>query len=447
MAVTKRLSEDKMLLVQEYLKTKSFGDLAREHGVYASFAKSGYKWSLNYDQIEARESDPLAQECRGLILSSMDGSSFAPQAKIVNDRLNYDDIIPGETAVLAYPMKRFFNFGQGAAVSIDWNDPSVAVMEKLDGTLTIVYFDKFKNDWCVATRSVSEADLPLDGAKFTFRTLFEKALKDTCGLEFNDFTNQLNKHITYCFELCTPYNRVVVNYQECRITLLAARSINSLIEMVLTDIWPTKQFVNGTTFNKPFDLAGVPLVKTFNFSDIHGVIDWVSNQNPLEYEGVVVRDGNFNRIKVKNAAYVAFSKARDVLGTSDRNCLELILAEKDDDVIPALPQEIVNNLLKIKEGYRVWLEKQQNLYIQILGEANAIMPNDKKTFALTLQKHKVSYPGAFFTMFDGKASNLKDYVNKARKDGTWANSFLDKILESIEINTSNIITITEYYTK
>lgn len=429
-----------MLLVQEFLKTKSFGDLAREHGVYASFAKSGYKWSMNYDQIEARESDSLAQECRGLVLSSMDGSSFVPQAKEVNGRLNYDDIIPGETTVLAFPMKRFFNFGQGSAATIDWNDPNVSVMEKLDGTLIIVYFDKFKNDWCVATRSVSEADLPMDGGKFTFRTLFEKSLKDTCGLEFSEFTSWINRNITYCFELTTPYNRVVVDYKVCRVTLLAARSLQDMTEFELTDLyskaWQDNVIVDGILYkqaivDKAYDLRGVPLVKTFNFRDIKGVIDWVSNQNPLEYEGVVVRDPNFNRIKVKNAAYVAFSKARDVLGTSDRNCLELILAEKDDDVIPALPQEIVNNLLAIKEGYRVWLDKQQSLYETILTEANSILPKDKKTFALTVQKYKPAYPGAFFTIFDGKALNLKDYVAKTRKDGTWPNSFLDKILESI----------------
>ena len=82
-----------MLLVQEYLMTHTFGDLAKEHGVYASFSKSGHKFSLNYDQIEARESDPLAQECRGLILAGEDGRVFPSQQ--INGRANYDDVIPG----------------------------------------------------------------------------------------------------------------------------------------------------------------------------------------------------------------------------------------------------------------------------------------------------------------------------------------------------------------
>lgn len=413
-----------MLLVQEYLKNKSFGELAKEHGVYASFAKSGHKWSLNYDQIEARESDPLAQECRGLILAADDGRDFSSQAKIVNDRLNYDDVCPGETTALAYPMKRFFNFGQGACAPIDWNDPKLSIMEKLDGTLIIVYFDKFKNDWCVATRAVPEADLIMDNGKYTFRTLFEKAVKETYYQDFKSLASSLEKDYTYCFELTTPYNRVVVDYKQNKITLLAVRHTQLHLE---EDIKSHLISIGGESL-----ATDIPIVRTFSFKDINGVIDWVSNQNPLEYEGVVVRDANFNRIKVKNAAYVAFSKARDVLGTSDRNCLELILAEKDDDVIPALPQEIVDNLLKIKEGYRVWLDEQQKLYNQIFNEATAILPKDKKTFAITLQKYKVSYPGAFFTIFDGKAGSVKEYVALNRKEGIWPNSFLDKILESIK---------------
>src|SRR5271169_1119614 len=113
-----------MLLVQKYLETHTFGDLARDHGVYASFSKSGHKFSLNYDQIEAKEADPLAQECRGLILSAH-GRAFDYQAKEINGRLNYDHISPGETHVLAYPMKRFFNHGQGSAATIDWADPKL----------------------------------------------------------------------------------------------------------------------------------------------------------------------------------------------------------------------------------------------------------------------------------------------------------------------------------
>ncbi len=406
------------LLVQEYLETKTFGDLAREHGVYASFSKSGHKFSLNYDQIEARESDPLSQETRGLILSAEDGKSFTSQAQQVNGRNNYDHVCPGKTTILAYPMKRFFNHGQGSAADINWSDPKLAVLEKLDGTLCIVYHDPFTDKWCVATRSVSEADLIMDNGLFTFRTLFEKALVETTGYEFDIFTRYLEKDYTYCFELTTPYNRIVVEYKNCGVTLLAVRGLVTLQELdfkhPVVDLLPTC----------------LPLVQAHTYTSVQELVDWVSSLNPMEHEGVVVRDGQFNRIKVKNAAYVAYNKVRDALATSPRNMVELILTEKDDDVIPMLPEEIVKNLQSIKVGVQKTIKQHDEAYLAAKAQADSTMPGDKKTFAILVTQNKELWTAPFFQMFDGKASNMKDFIMKSRsKDGSWGNSFLDKMLE------------------
>lgn len=439
-----------MLLVQQYLETHSFGDLAREHGVYASFSKSGHKWSLNYDQIEAKEADPLAQECRGLVLSCEDGRVLPAD--------NRDQIVPGKTRILAFPMKRFFNHGQGAAANVNWSDPKLAVLEKLDGTLTILYYDPFTKQWCVATRSVPEADLFMDNGIYTFRTLFEKALKDTTGLDFPEFTRGLNHRITYCFELTTPYNRIVVYYPKFSITLLAARPLyGEMEEFDFTDLggmgWveydklsdEVKEYIADLGHDKndtpaalvpvPFDLKGVPVVKAYTYSTIEELVNWVSSLNPMEHEGVVVRDSNFNRIKVKNAAYVAYNKVRDAVASSPRNMVELILSEKDDDVIPMLPEDLANHLRQLKVGLQRAIKRYDESYAILAQRAHEILPGDKKTFALLVQgavqsstlHHLWSAP--MFQMFDGKASSMKDFIMKNKKDGTWSDSFLDKILE------------------
>lgn len=414
-----------MLLVQEYLETHTLGDLARDHGVYASFSKSGYKFSLNYDQIEARESDPLSQQCRGLILATPDGQPVqgvtGPDGKL--DRTG---TVIGKTIVLAYPMNRFFNHGQGAAADIDWSDPDLAVLEKLDGTLCIVYYDTFSMKWCVATRSVPEADLLMDNGIYTFRTLFEKAVRDTTGYEFDIFTRFLNNFYVYCFELTTPYNRIVVEYKNCGVTLLAVRGLMTHQEL---------DFKHPVVDSLPTSL---PLVQAHTYTSVQALVDWVSTLNPMEHEGVVVRDRKFNRIKVKNAAYVAYNKVRDALGTSERNCVELILTEKDDDVIPMLPEEIVKNLQKIKAGVQDVIKKHDEAYVAIKAEADKLMPGDKKTFAVlatVTYKSLNLWTAPFFQMFDGKALNMKDFIMKSRsKDGTWGNSFLDKMLELAKIH-------------
>jgi len=202
-----------MLLVQEYLKTHSLEALDREHGIKAR--PCGHKFSLNYDMIEAKDDDLMAQECRGLILCLADDNAV----------LSLDEPL-GETRVLARPFDRFFNHGQGAAADVDLEHPDTRFYEKMDGTLCILYFDFVKDEWHVATRSVAEADLPIDGFEdFTFRTLFEKACLETTGLEdFWRFTFLLDTKKTYLFELTTPRNRIVVNYENYGITLLGART-------------------------------------------------------------------------------------------------------------------------------------------------------------------------------------------------------------------------------
>lgn len=415
------------LLVQEFLETHSFADLAREHGVYASFSKSGHKFSLNYDQIEAKESDPLAQECRGLILALENGSYILAEG--TTGFASRDSVVPGKTTILAYPMKRFFNHGQGSAANINWSDPKLAVLEKLDGTLCIVYYDRFTGEWCVATRSVPEADLLMDNGIFTFRTLFEKALKDTSGFSFEEYTSKLDHEITYSFELTTPYNRIVVNYPNNGVTLLAARNV-----LYQSDQWGEKCVSLDEINISTIDTFGVPKVQAHTYTSVQELIDWVSSLNPMEHEGVVVRDSNFNRIKVKNASYVAYNKVRDSLGNSERNCLEWILAEKEDDVIPFLPEEIVKNVLRIKEGTQRVIKMHDEAYLEAKAMADASNPGDKKTFAILVTKNKKLWTAPFFQMFDGKADNMKDFIKKNRdKSGTWSNSFLDKILEMIDI--------------
>src|SRR6478609_5767270 len=102
------------LLVQQFLREGGSPEqLLASHGVRAK-AYNG-KVSFVYDQLAARNDDPLACQCRGLVLRE------------------------GSWEILARPFDRFFNHGQAEAASIDW--ATARFEEKLDGTLLIVYWD------------------------------------------------------------------------------------------------------------------------------------------------------------------------------------------------------------------------------------------------------------------------------------------------------------------
>ena len=84
---------------------------------------------------------------------------------------------------------------------------------------------------------------------------------------------------------------------------------------------------------------------------------------------------------------------------------------------------------KIKVGVVAAIKQYDIAYQQAFTEANAIKPGDKKTFAILITQNNKFWTAPFFQMFDGKASSMKDFIMKNKKNGTWADSFLDKILE------------------
>ena len=385
-----------MLLVQKYLLNHSLDDLYQEHAIDVSFSKDKTKMSLNYNMINAKSNDELACQCRGLILSLPNGCAFS------------NDIVIGETIIVACPFYRFFNFGQGEASEINFDDPGTKVQKKMDGTCTFLSFDHFKNDWFVSTRSCPEADIPLEDGKYTFATLFEEGVRNTLNISFEELKNQLDKNITYIFELTSYWNRIVCIYKETSITLLGARDISTLKEIPLHDI-----------------KLMCPKVEEFALRSIQDIVNWVSDQKPTEHEGVVVVDKDFNRIKIKNPSYVLLHRKKDILVRSDRNALEAVLLGQEDDIIPLLPEAMVQKLVEYKSKVSDFIKNYDKAYDQII---NSLPENfSQKDFALKLKELKI-WEAPLFSRRKGQVSGTHDWIFSSRKMGTWTSQFLDTFL-------------------
>ena len=381
------------LLVQEYLRSgKTLEDLKVEHGVY-SYVHNG-KVSLTYDMIEAKESDPLSQQCRGLILKEE----------------TYD--------VIAAPLFRFFNMEQESiAAKIDWS--SASFLEKLDGSLLIGYF--FEGRWYVATRSRPEADGTMDGGDLTFANLVDQTVahmfKKTNPIILFDHVPNLQdlmnlwpeeaRNYTFCFELTSPFNRIVCRYDEPWLTLLAIRDNRSLLELV-PEPWVRPKW-------------GVNVPKAYAFDNVSHMVEVIRSWNPEEHEGVVVKDKFFNRIKVKNPSYIAINHMRDSLSTSWRGCAEIILLGKDDDVIKMLPEFIVNRITRLKNIIHDVLIQTEKDYNEIKHIENM------KEYALIAQQK--AWPAALFALKRGKSSDLKSFIfGKGTPNGGISTSSLDSVL-------------------
>lgn len=407
-------------LVVEYLKTHSFRELEEEHGVKARPSVNYDKFSLNYDQIAVKSGDLLAGQCRGLIVR--------PVTRI-DCNLSWNEHPVGNVEVVTWPMNRFYNLGDPSADQINWRDPSLRVYEKLDGTMIVAYWDSEQERWHAATRSVSEADIPIcsdhiEIGNMTFSDLFCKALFETYkSSEFykpnNDLISYLSlfemmdKSVTYVFELTSQYNRVVVKYNEPRVTLLAARHTSSGKEL---DI------------NVDVDMLYIPRPKSWNISEPTAIAAFVDQADPSSLEGAVVCDSQFRRLKIKSKAWVLSSRAKDLVTTSKRSALEAIVAGTIDDVIPIVATDIGEELTKMQNQLSLYLKQVNNRFHDWRSRAN----DDRKNFAkLVVESGDWTTP--YFQLLDGKGENANDWIVKLQKEGKLSPKMLDTLLELIKL--------------
>lgn len=360
----------KPLLVVDYLRSGgTYESLLAEHAVHAK--PHNGKVSFIYDQIAARDDDPVAQQCRGLILRD------------------------GTWDVVAYPFDRFFNLGQGAAAQIDW--ATARVEEKLDGTLLIVYWDDRAGRWMCGTRSMCEAHGVINSHAVTFAQLADACARGEGigAASLHDLMEGLaaDRGLTHMFELTGPHNRIVCEYRELSMTLLGARRLSDFAEI------NARQYADATGFTA---------VNTWPFTDLAALHAALADWSPLEREGVVVKDANFNRIKVKTAQYVAAHRACDTLGSSWRNVCEAIQTGHADDILQCVPPSVRERVEQLRIPIAAIIAETERDFAELRGIADA------KAYALAAKQRL--WPAGLFALKNGKAESATEFLARMQPD-------------------------------
>ena len=171
----------------------------------------------------------------------------------------------------------------------DFNWNSAFAITKYDGCLMVLYFHQ--NQWLVGTRFSTDSNCnvysPNSGeSELKWIDLFKQTLQDY-GYSFQDFTNNLSSDKYYSFELCSRYNRNIVIYEESIIKIISIVDSSTLNEIDI-DSFHLNEFLPEK-------------IKVDNLNSVYDLIS--QNDNPIEVEGFVVVDSNFNRLKVKNDKY------------------------------------------------------------------------------------------------------------------------------------------------
>jgi hypothetical protein len=352
------------LNVQTYLRAGNSVHSLESKGIYAKAHKLYPQIiSLNYDQIEVQDSDPIAYECRALILDS--------------DK-NWE--------VIARGYDRFFNYGQGCAAEINWSQSKVYM--KLDGSYCGLYWNPYENNWNVGTRGTPDASGEVNGFSQTFQRLFWET--------FNELGYTLPQHTNYTlmFELMRPENRVVCRYPTHRLVLHGMRDIH------------TGQELNYDQIKAFGFLHNYEVVKALDLKSIDDVIKSCESINPLDEEGYVVCDQiTFNRVKVKSPQYLALHSMRD--GFGPRRVVTMIRENSGSQWLEYFPE--------FTDLYNQFNEK----YLTLVSELNYVYSlykdiQDQKTFAITvtnvLKGKNIPFSGALFSLRAGKTPDIKTYL-------------------------------------
>jgi hypothetical protein len=209
---------------------------------------------LAYSQIDSDFTNDIVKECRGIILDK-----------------DYNHV--------CVPFFKFGNYGEGYVDAIDWK--TARVQSKIDGSLIKAAF--YNGEWHISTNGMIDArkaEIQSDLSPYkNFYDLFMAAAENS-GLDIE----KLGNGYTWMFELVSPWNRVVVSYENTELYHIGAR--------------------NMTTMEEENIDIGVKKPKEYPLYSIEECVK-AASELPFSEEGYVVVDANWHRNKVKSPAYAA----------------------------------------------------------------------------------------------------------------------------------------------
>lgn len=324
---------------------REYGIRIKEEPPYAIF-----NYNVNCDFW-----DPIVQEARGIIINT-------------------------ETLdVACWPFRKFGNYNESYADEIDWE--SAVVLEKIDGSIIKLWYDPCKEKWQFSTNAMIRAENARIESLIV--TSFSDVIKT--AVNYPDIKlGELDKNNTYIFELVSPKTRVVIDYGEAMLYHIGTRSNITGIESN-TDI--------GIIKPKTYPLSSLPLC-------IAAAAKLNEASDDVVFEGFVVVDKRWNRVKVKSADYLTMNRLRQVGLLGKKECIRLLLSESPDIEIMTEANPALVPLFKYYE-YRLAELCLRADNIGMLAEyLYAEYGNDRAAVAKILVKHELSAIG--FMVLDRK---------------------------------------------
>jgi hypothetical protein len=130
-------------------------------------------------------------------------------------------------------------------------------------------------------------------------------------------------------------------------------------------------------------------------------------------EGYVVVDANFNRIKIKNPAYVAVHHLKGK--TAEHNILTIVKSNEIEEFAATFPER-TEELLKLKENYDLLTAKLNMVWDELkVRRPKNITKEEQKKYAIAVfevcKTHEVeNFTGLYFGLAQYKVASVEEFL-------------------------------------
>ena len=299
--------------------------------------------------------------------------------------------------LMSRPFHKFFNINEREETqthAVDMSQPHV-IMEKMDGSMIRpILVDGYLR---LATK-MGVTNVAMDAEAWL------AAQPGPLGeLKRAYLRAMVVFHTTPIFEWVSPFNQIVLAYEEADLVYLGAR--------------------DNLTGEYMFDEAA-PFTKVPRYGSVEGnITDYIARQREAEdREGDIIRFADGHMLKVKNDWYVRIHKTMDRI-TFDRNIVDLIINEEVDDVLPMLPQAQADRIRDFERHFWASFEGTEQRLRVLFSDAKE--HGDRKSIAIqfipTLSRKEDAQ--FIFRMLDGhdRRELMLDHIRKSISTNTkWA---------------------------
>lgn len=345
----------KLELREFILSHDNWEELLTAEPYYLKISRDDGYIMFKYNQVFSDFNIPLVREARGIIFRESDWEC------------------------VCHPFNKFGNYGESYCPDINWETASV--QEKVDGSLIKFWYD---NGWHISTNGTIDAfkanlnDVKYENFGQLVATAIHKVFEDE-----HEFFNMLNPKCTYMFELVSPYNRVVIPYEETKLYFLGMRGLVTGLECDPEILGMSSYF----QIPKRYPLHSLADVQN------------AANELPWNQEGYVVCDENFNRVKIKSPSYVMAHYARNNNVISTERLVQIVLnGEQEEFLIYA--SDYVDELHDVEDAMRA-IAHHSVESMKILFGASYEFAN-RREYAREVVKYPVYMKDFLFHCFDDR---------------------------------------------